>query len=500
MNARLTAFRGIVLLFVAVLFVSSPECLAGSRTPYGIYSLGEDELADDARAAGMSYVIRQFAWSQIEPEQDLFNFGLIENWYHNSLEPNDMFAVVNLRTRQCWATNNASRSILGMPIPSSASAPPLDYDDYYDLVFRLVDHFAGTIDHFIIENDPLTRYEWYGTPEEYKQLVAVAYEAAKAANPHCVIIGNKFPAMALPYLITRDMIDGGKAEEAVAFWNGYQARRNDHFQVNSLEELLGFLNSSFGNWCIPFSDAIMTPDHAANLDVIGYNYYMHYEYIDEIVGWLRWKMEKNGFELPLVDLEHGVKDERDEVPDVTAAQELVKGYLITSMLGIPSMAWYPFTLDTVSHNFENLKLMYDYHGGEFLPPYYAMKTLSRHLTARHVFQAADTVGWFRYSFMNAATGLTDIDVVWSDGADSVVTLPFRSGFAGAVVTNYLGNAPDTMWWTSGSVPVEAGPAPKFIRWLGYSPAPHADPIGVPFTSPGRRGGRPTPAARSPVSP
>lgn len=438
--------------------------------------LGEDELADDAAGAGMSYVLRQYKWGQIELAQDVFNFSQIDTWYYEGLEPNGLGAIVILRTGQCWATDNEDDSTLGIPLPSSSSAPPLDYDDYYDFIYRFVDHFNGDIQHIIIENDPLTKYQWYGTAEEYEDLVEVAYDAAKDANSNCIVIGNKFPAMSFGYLIASDLLREGRLQDAIDFWNGYHSRRHEGFQVESLGELVTYLHSDFAVWAIPFAREILSGDQAENLDAMGFNYYLHYDYIDEVIEWLGARMQENGYSLPLLDLEHGIKDERGVVSNVTAAQELVKGYSIAHSLGAAYISWYPFTMDTVSHNYEDLKLMYDYQEAEPLPAYYAMRTFADHCSLRHKFHDEVSSFYRRFAFENRDTQLVDLDIIWSDEAETTLTIPFRVPFRYAVVTNYLGNAPDTLSNENDSLTVNIGKAPKLIKWLEGLVPSHAQPF------------------------
>jgi hypothetical protein len=470
------------LMVFVLIFLASPAVTANTLplpprfdTKYGAYSLGEDELVDDAAEGGMSYNMRQYRWGQLEIAQDVFRFDEIDEWYYGALEPNGVGAILILRTGQCWATDNSYDPDLGIPLPSASSAPPLEYGDYYDFIYRVVDHFRGDIEQIIIENDPLTKHQWYGTPEEYKQLTAVAYQAAKDANPRCVVIGNKFPAMSFGYLIASDLVEEGKYEEALDFWNGYHSRRHERWQAGNLAELTEFLTSDFSLWAIPFADAILEPDQAGHLDALGFNYYLHYDYIDDVVGWLTAQMQKNGYSRHLIDLEHGVKDERSVVNDNTAAQELVKGYAITHSLGVEYVSWYPFTLDTLSHNFENLKLMYDYANAQFFPAYYAMRTFAGHCTPRHRFQSKGFSSFERYSFENKDSQLVDLDIVWSDAGDTTVAFPFRPSFRYAIVTSYLGDSADTLRKEGDSITLSIKRAPKLIQWKKSLGLSHHEP-------------------------
>ncbi|MFQ6103537.1 MAG: hypothetical protein ACE5OP_04510 [Candidatus Glassbacteria bacterium] len=464
-----------IILFTAPLLSVVDTQLPILEGRFGIWQLGEDDNAEDVRDCGISYVVKQYRWEQIEPEQDLFRFKPLDDWYDDMLEPYDLSGVLIIRTGQSWATDNSYDSTLGKPLHEFASAPPLDYGDYYDYIYNVVYHLKDKIDIFIIENEPVTRVAWYGTPEEYILLTSVAYQAAKDANPSCMVIANKLPAMGFGYLIARDLFEQGAFSEAMNFWNGYYSRRDERFQVSRMSELVNWLNSDFGLWVANFVDVIMTSEQAENLDAIGFNYYLHYDYIEQVVGWIRSKMEENGFYRPLLDLEHGVKDERSVVSDSTASEELVKGYVIVQSLGIRYISWYPFTLDSTSHNFEYLKPMHDYSTDDFFPCYYAMNTIADHFDYYHFFHGKDESFYSRYSFENLRTGLVDLDIIWSDSLDTTVTLPFPKTFNCAIVTDHLGSAVDSLYNLNETLEIQVGAAPKFIQYKRVTIPPHHDP-------------------------
>jgi hypothetical protein len=456
---------GLLLITVPLTSVVIVKHRAVLKDRYGAFPLGHEDMVDEAKLAGVSYTIRQYQWGTIEPEQDVFDYTMVDDEYFNVLKPNGMGEIMIIRTGQCWATDNEDDSTFHRPLTEFASAPPLDYNDYYDFVYNLVDHFVGEIDHFIIENDPLTLFSWYGTPEEYKQLVSFAYQAAKDANPNCTIIANKFPAMSFGYIIATDLYESGLHQAAMNFWNGYFSRRLERFQVDSLEELLIWLNSDIGLWTVNFTDVIMMADQAENLNMMAFNYYLHYDYIDEIVGWLRFKMAENGYQKNLVDLEHGVKDERLVVSDTTAAHELVKGFTIVQSFGVCNLGYYPFALDTSSLNYWIHSPMYDLTYEEIRPSYYSYTTFTDHFNNFHLFHDKQISFYKRYMFKDLRSLLVELEVIWSDSVDTTVTLPFPESSDLAVITNCFGDSVDSIPNVSDSLIISVDTEPKFLRWI-----------------------------------
>lgn len=454
----------ILTLFAVPLFASVVGQPAPLNGRFGAYLLGDEGLADEAADAGLNFYVRQYRWEQIEPEQDLFRFGPIDSWYDSILEPQNLSGVIILRTGQSWATDNTFDPDLGVEVNELASCPPLDLADYYDFVFSTVEHFRGKIEHFVIENDPVTKQVWYGTAQEYIDLCSVAYQAAKDANPNCVVIGNKFPAMAFGYIITKELFDQGLYQDAMDFWNGYYERRDERFQVHSLSELQNWLESDFGLWVVDFSISIMTQEQSLNMDALALNYYLHYDYIDEVMAWLSDRMEENDFHRPILDLEHGVKDERQVVSDLTASQELVKGLTIMQSLGVRVMAWYPFSLDSTSHNYEFLKPLYDFQNSDYFPAYYAMQTLTECMSPYHFIDQAQASPYALYTFMNIETERVDFAVAWSDEPGMEASLPFPDFADYVVVQDHLGNIVRTQFNKGENLDVSVGVEPVFIRW------------------------------------
>ncbi len=60
---------------------------------------------------------------------------------------------------------------------------------YGEFVRRAAERYRGVVDCWEMWNEPYGRGFWAGTPEEYVELERVGYQAAKAANPACKVVG-----------------------------------------------------------------------------------------------------------------------------------------------------------------------------------------------------------------------------------------------------------------------------------------------------------------------
>jgi hypothetical protein len=66
-----------------------------------------------------------------------------------------------------------------------------NYSDYGDFVYAFVSHFKGRISHYILWNEPNLASEWGQRPPDpqgYADLLKIAYQRAKEADPACVVL------------------------------------------------------------------------------------------------------------------------------------------------------------------------------------------------------------------------------------------------------------------------------------------------------------------------
>jgi hypothetical protein len=149
------------------------------------------EAPDQAALAGVGWERILFWWHQLQPNGS-------EDW-NGQYFPDEILDRERAQGREVvgllnntppWATD-------GEPLRGVPRGLYLPHDDPNNLwasfVRRVVSHYAGRIDHWIIWNEPdvwdgeHVGHTWTGSVEDYYQLLKVAYLAAKEANPNCVI-------------------------------------------------------------------------------------------------------------------------------------------------------------------------------------------------------------------------------------------------------------------------------------------------------------------------
>ncbi len=149
------------------------------------------EAPDQATLAGVGWERVIFWWHQLQPNGP-------EDW-NGQYFPDEILDRERAQGREVmgllnntppWATDDE-------PLRGVPRGLYLPHDDPNNLwaafVRRVVSHYAGRIDHWIIWNEPdvwddeHVGHTWAGSVEDYYQLLKVAYLAAKEANPNCVI-------------------------------------------------------------------------------------------------------------------------------------------------------------------------------------------------------------------------------------------------------------------------------------------------------------------------
>ncbi|MBM4050728.1 MAG: hypothetical protein FJ279_36990, partial [Planctomycetes bacterium] len=129
-------------------------------------------------------IIQMTWWEIVEPEDDRWNW----------------------RDEQCATIRKHGFHILGefcmtpawaARVPESGvkdrrdlrTYPPKSWDEYAEYVYETVNHFKRDVRHWEVWNEPNHSGFWRGTPEEYAHLLKVTHQAAKKADPTCVIVG-----------------------------------------------------------------------------------------------------------------------------------------------------------------------------------------------------------------------------------------------------------------------------------------------------------------------
>ena len=139
--------------------------------------------------AGLGWAKQQFAWAEIEPlrkgefvdpvsgESSWAKFDQIVDLYRSQ----GLQVIARLDRAPAWARLPDTRP----------ETPPTDLEDFGDFVYAFVEHFRGRVQYIQIWNEPNIYPEWGEQavdPVAYTQMLQVAYQRAKEADPNVYVL------------------------------------------------------------------------------------------------------------------------------------------------------------------------------------------------------------------------------------------------------------------------------------------------------------------------
>lgn len=174
--------------------------------------------------AGISWIRQGFAWSEIEPENNVYWDAKYQQdaWAKfdeivTLAEEYGIRIIARLDHTPAWAR----------PGLSDPATPPSNPDDFGDFVFEFVSRYHGRIDFIQIWNEPNLAREWGGeiNAQGYAALLGTAAERAREANPNVVILSA-------PMAMTTE--NSGRAQDELSYWQAlYDFGISDSFDIIS---------------------------------------------------------------------------------------------------------------------------------------------------------------------------------------------------------------------------------------------------------------------------
>ncbi len=227
--------------------------------PFGINVFLEQEVEPAKREravrmaaeAGFHWLRQEFPWEDIEIHgkgdfQDRRHKPYRSAWekYDQIVDLADRYGmelIVRLSNPPAWS--RAEGDAVG------TYAPPDNYEDFGDFVAAVVARYRGRVRYYQIWNEPNIYPEWGErpvSPEEYVELLKVAYTRAKAVDPNVVIISGALastielgPRDMNDFIFLQRMYDAGAAPyfdvlatQGYGLWSGPTDRRMHPRVVN----------------------------------------------------------------------------------------------------------------------------------------------------------------------------------------------------------------------------------------------------------------------------
>jgi len=131
---------------------------------------------------GVSVVRLDILWSDVHRGRGRFDFTRYDELI--SLVQNHGIKILAL------LHYNKSRIIEGKPVWNH---PPDSFEEFADYVYTTVRHYSRWIKHWEIWNEPNHAFYWVAPRDglkTYSRLLRLSYEAAKRADPECVVLNG----------------------------------------------------------------------------------------------------------------------------------------------------------------------------------------------------------------------------------------------------------------------------------------------------------------------
>lgn len=167
--------------------------------PFGVNTFLEQEVEPEKverslrmiREAGFHWIRQEFPWEDIEinGKGDFWDHKWnVSAWakYDRIVDLANQYGleiIARLDNPPAWS--RARGDEIG------TRAPPDNFEDFADFVYAVVSRYKGKIRYYQIWNEPNIYPEWGEQPpdpEGYVELLRVAYQRAKQADPNCVIL------------------------------------------------------------------------------------------------------------------------------------------------------------------------------------------------------------------------------------------------------------------------------------------------------------------------
>lgn len=163
----------------------APSITPNNAFGYGVVAFvpnaNLDQFSQKVQQLGMDWVRLNIKWREIEAVQGQPNFTTLDSVI-DSLSATPMQILLTVSTSPTWARADQSED-----------GPPDDYAPFGVFVGQLATRYAGKVQAIQIWNEPNLRREWFNSnhrlsAEAYVNLLKVAHQAIKAANPSMLVI------------------------------------------------------------------------------------------------------------------------------------------------------------------------------------------------------------------------------------------------------------------------------------------------------------------------
>ena len=154
-------------------------------------------------------------WSRVEPQQNQFDFQLMDKYVALAQEHNVKILYVMSNTPQ-WAA--ADPSATGTPGTPGGASPPRDFQDWANFVTTFVTRYKGKIAAYELWNEADLPGYWVGNVQQMVQICQTAHDIIKKIDPGATVLAPSVVAgQGLTFLPQFWAAGGASSSDAVAY-------------------------------------------------------------------------------------------------------------------------------------------------------------------------------------------------------------------------------------------------------------------------------------------
>lgn len=151
-----------------------------------------DRILDMVRDGGFGFIRQSFPWQYIEPERGQYTWAKFDAIVEKAAARNIQI-IARIDLPPYWARpKEYDRLKEARPNDfQNITGPPENYADYGSFVAEVARRYQGKLRFYQIWNEPNLANEWNDhrvNPQEYVNLLKVAYPALKQADPKAVVL------------------------------------------------------------------------------------------------------------------------------------------------------------------------------------------------------------------------------------------------------------------------------------------------------------------------
>lgn len=299
---------------------------------------------DAAKQLGANYIRMGIAWKWIEVSPGEFNWESQSCKKIAAIEERGLILIPVFKTGKFWGTGHLNEKVF-----QDMSYPPADLKDtwndygystsYYTFINTFMARYKGHFPYIVIQNEANAPNFWAGTKEDYIKVLKTAYKAAHDADPQVKVADSGIASGAWGIVIALEIAEEESFDDAVTFLEHYRSKYPE--KARSRKELERILTQKNALELEETVDYFFSHYNTCT-DAVNLHFYEDIQMVDNVIMYIKGKMEENGYTLPLMCNEYGIRanDPSYDVEGSEHACEVAKKLVTALVSELELVIWF----------------------------------------------------------------------------------------------------------------------------------------------------------------